>query len=407
MTQASLFDMAPPTLSVSQITAHIRQMFDVDDVLPDVWLEGEISNWRPAASGHIYFTMKDDGAGIRCVIWRSTRRRLAYLPRQDGEAIVAHGRVSVYEAGGTYQFYVDEVKPAGKGALYLQFEQLKQQLAAEGLFDAERKQPLPPFPRRIGIVTSAKAAALKDILNVLSRRYPLAEAILSPTPVQGADAPPQIIKALRALLALQPPVDVILLARGGGSIEDLWAFNDEALARFVADCPLPVVTGVGHETDFTIVDFVADRRAPTPSAAAEVAAPDIDELRGRLAGFRLQFTTSAQKQLDEAKAGLQEAALSLRQLSPQTQIDNYRQQIDERLNAVKSAVGHALALRREQFAGVTARLHTLNPQATLARGYAIVQKAERVVSSVGDVSGGDRLSIIVKDGSFTVNVEDA
>ena len=199
MLQSSLFDFQPPSLTVSVLTSHIRDLFDLDETLQDVWVEGEISNWSPAHSGHIYFTLKDAAASIRCVVWRSTARRLSYRPRGNGEAVLAHGRVSVYEVGGVYQLYVYDLEPIGQGALYIQFERLKHQLAEEGLFDEDRKQPLPAFPRRIGIVTSPGAAALRDMLNVLARRFPLAEVILSPAPVQGNDAPPKIVKALKSL----------------------------------------------------------------------------------------------------------------------------------------------------------------------------------------------------------------
>jgi exodeoxyribonuclease VII large subunit len=239
--QPSLFDdLAPRVYSISAITAYIKQRFEVDLTLKDLWLEGEISNWRQAASGHVYFTLKDPEASIRCVMWRSTVPRLSYLPAGDGDAVLAHGHVSVYELSGQYQFYVDDLEPVGLGALHAQFEQLKASLTEEGLFDEERKRPLPVFPCRIGLVTSPIGAALRDILNVLRRRYPLAEVILSPTQVQGEEAPPQIVRALQALGTVEG-VDVIIMARGGGSLEDLWAFNDERVARAVATSPIPVV----------------------------------------------------------------------------------------------------------------------------------------------------------------------
>ncbi|OQY33240.1 MAG: exodeoxyribonuclease VII large subunit [Anaerolineaceae bacterium 4572_5.2] len=360
--QPSLFDFKPPALSVSVLTSHIRNLFDLDTTLQDVWVEGEISNWSPAHSGHIYFTLKDAGASIRCVIWRSTARRLSYRPVGNGEAVLAHGRVSVYEVGGTYQLYVNDLEPVGQGALYAQFERLKRQLSDEGLFDEDRKQPLPAFPRRIGIVTSARAAALRDILNVLARRFPLIEVILSPTPVQGSDAPPKIVKALKTLTALTPPPDVIILARGGGSIEDLWAFNDETVARSVAGSPIPIISGVGHETDFTIADFAADRRAPTPSAAAEVAVPDADELRRMVAGYRYQFVTVAGATVAEKRASLQDALWRLQRLSPQTQVDTRRQQIDDTAAHIRRALRHTLDLRQEQLGSALARLEALNPK---------------------------------------------
>ena len=229
---------------VSQITSYIKELFDSDYALQDLWLEGEVSNYSRAASGHVYFTLKDEEAQIRCVMWRSQVAHWAYLP-QNGEAIIAHGRISIYEAGGLYQLYVDNIQPAGAGLLYLQFEALRERLAAEGLFDAERKRPLPTFPRRLGVVTSPTAAALRDIVNVLRRRYALVEVVLSPTLVQGDEAPSQIVAAIQALNE-HVDVDAIIVARGGGSLEDLWAFNDERVARAIYASRAPVVTGVGH-----------------------------------------------------------------------------------------------------------------------------------------------------------------
>ena len=330
MHQPTLFDYSPRVLTVRAINGYIRQKFEADPNLQDVWLEGEISNWKRAASGHIYFTLKDSEASIRCVIWRSQANRLLYMPQRDGEAVLAHGRISVYEVGGNYQFYVDDLEPAGQGALQAEFERIKNRLSEEGLFDPELKRSLPQFPQKIGVVTSSDAAALRDILNVLRRRYPIAEVILSPTPVQGEDVAKQIIAALSAVA--QQPVDVIILSRGGGSLEDLWAFNDEALARAIAACPVPVVTGIGHEIDFTIADFVADVRAPTPSAAAELATPDKLELKERLADQQAVLAQYTQEIVAKNRVDLRNLQWALDRLSPRTQIDRFRQQIDTLVN---------------------------------------------------------------------------
>jgi len=400
--QASLFEnFAPRVYSVSGITAYIKERMEVDLTLRDLWLEGEISNWRPAPSGHVYFTLKDPGASIRCVMWRSTLPRLSYLPGGDGEAVLAHGHVSVYEPNGQYQFYVDQLEPVGLGALQAQFEQLKARLAREGLFDEARKRALPAFPRRIGVVTSPVGAALRDILNVLRRRYPLAEVILSPTPVQGEEAPPQIVSALQALSRIEN-LDVIILARGGGSLEDLWAFNDERVARAVAASPVPVVCGVGHETDFTIADFVADLRAPTPSAAAELVTPDRDELARRLSADVAQLAAGVGEAILRRRHMLISETRALRQLSPQAWIVQRRQRVDDLSRVAQTAIGHRVALYNEQVNGLSRRLSALNPEATLARGYAIVRRREdaHVVSRVEQVSPGDRLSVRVSDGEF-------
>ncbi len=402
--QLSLFDLPPRVFTVSAINAYIRQKFEADLTLQDLWLEGEISNWKRAASGHIYFTLKDAQASLRCVIWRSQARRLIYIPQRDGEAVLAHGKISVYEAGGNYQFYVDDLEPAGEGILYAQFERLKARLSAEGLFEAELKQSLPPFPRRIGLVTSPDGAALRDILNVLRRRYPLARVILSPTPVQGETAPPQIIAALEAIS--RQVVDVIILARGGGSLEDLWAFNDEKLARAIVACPIPVVTGVGHEIDFTIADFVADLRAPTPSAAAELVTPDSLELKQLLYHHQLALVDAAQQLVTTTRTRLQARQWALERLSPQAQINNDRQRIDGLLNRAGRALQHQLSLHQERVNTLAAQLETLNPQATLTRGYAIVQKGQTVVTQTGQVRPGDDISIQVSDGQFEATVSE-
>ncbi len=384
--------------SVTEINRRIRNLIESDSTLKDVWVEGEISNWRPASSGHVYFTLKDTAASIRCVIWRSQAERLSYSPQHEGEAVQAHGKISVYEAGGNYQFYVDDLAPAGLGALHAQFERIKQRLAAEGLFDPDLKRPLPRFPRTIGIVTSPQAAALRDILNVLRRRYPVARVIIAPTAVQGEAAPPQLVAALQAIT--RQPVDVIILARGGGSLEDLWAFNHESVARAIAASPMPVVCGVGHETDFTIADFVADVRAPTPSAAAEMVSPDGVELRRALLGCRLALTEETRQVVANARAQVKQRQWALARLSPLAHINNSRQQVDGLLRRAERSLQHRLALHRHQVENLAGRLAALNPQATLNRGYAIVQKGPQVVSRVGQVAPGDLLVIKLQDGEF-------
>lgn len=404
MYQSSLFDLAPRVWTVSAINAYIRQKFETDLTLQDLWLEGEISNWKQAASGHIYFTLKDAGASIRCVIWRSSARQLIYRPQREGEAVLAHGRISVYEVGGNYQFYVDDLEPTGQGALQAEFERIKAHLAAEGLFESELKQSLPQFPKRIGVVTSPDGAALRDILNVLRRRYPIAQVILSPTQVQGDTAPSQIIAAL-AVVARQP-VDVIILTRGGGSLEDLWAFNDETLARTIAACPVPIVTGIGHEIDFTIADFVADMRAPTPSAAAELVSPDKFELKRLLSDHQFTLVEHTQRVIAAARANLQQQLWTLERLSPQVHINNYRQRIDTLVSNANQTLRHQLALQRQRIKALGSQLETLNPYATLTRGYAIVQKGQTVITRANQVSQDDKIVIKVSDGEFGATVSE-
>jgi exodeoxyribonuclease VII large subunit len=310
--------------------------------------------------------------------------------------------VSVYPARGVYQLYVDQLRPAGLGDLHAQFEELRDRLRAEGLFDTERKRPCPPFPRVLGVVTSPHAAALRDVLNVLRRRYPLAQVLLAPALVQGEQAPAQIVSALQVLDA-RDDVDVILLVRGGGSLEELWAFNDERVARAIAACRHPIISGVGHETDFTITDFVADLRAPTPSAAAELAVPDRDELQQRIQAWAGQLESTMNRFQRQAREALLQQQRALQRLSPQARIDTDRQRVDELVRRGGRALAHALSLHRSGVAGFHARLVALSPDATLRRGYAIVRQANSrdVVRSVQQVQRGDRLAIQVQDGEFS------
>ncbi len=356
--------------SVAELTSYIRQMFEQDDRLQDLWVEGEVSNMRRAASGHCYFTLKDGGAQLACVMWNSAAQRQPILP-QDGVAILAHGTVGVYPDRGAYQLYADRVRPVGIGDLYRRFELLKAKLEAEGLFAVERKRPLPAFPRRIGVVTSADAAAFQDVLNVLRRRDPLVEVILSPSLVQGVEAPAQIVRALDRLNA-RDDIDVILVCRGGGSIEDLWAFNDEAVARAIVTSRVPVVSGVGHETDFTIADFAADLRAPTPSAAAEVLTPDAAELQYGLERASRQLSQSFGEYLQAQRDSLDDQTRVLRQLSPLTRVRAYRQRIDDWSSRMASTQRGRLALLRERVASRQRALIAASPQAILERGYALV-----------------------------------
>ena len=390
--------------TVSQLTGHIRRLIEDEPALSDLWVEGEVSNFSRASSGHCYFTLKDAGAQVGCVMWRNVARRQDYMP-VGGDLVLAHGRVGVYEAGGRYQFYVDRLQPAGVGDLYRQFELLKARLEAEGLFAPERKRPLPRFPRRIGLVTSPAAAALRDIVNVLGRRYPLAEVLLAPTPVQGDAAPPRIVAALEALNARED-VDVIIVARGGGSLEDLWAFNDERVARAVAASRVPVICGVGHETDFSLADFSADVRAPTPSAAAELVAPDRAELRAQVAALTMAQVAALRRTVEERRWHLAEQMRTLRRLSPAVRLAQARQRTDDLLGRAEAAVRHSLTLRRERLDGLSGHLVGVSPLGTLERGYAIVSHRETgaVVCSVEQVTPGDVLGVRVADGEFEARV---
>ncbi len=390
--------------TVSQLTGYIRRLLEEDPALEGIWVEGEVSNFSRAASGHCYFTLKDAGAQLGCVLWRSLADAQDRFP-SDGDLILARGRVGVYEAGGRYQLYVDAIEPAGLGDLYLQFEQLRAQLEAEGLFRPELKQPLPRFPRSIGIVTSPQAAALQDILNVLARRYPAAEVLLSPTLVQGEEAPEQIVAAIGALEAVGG-VDVIIVARGGGSLEDLWAFNDERVARAIAASPIPIVCGVGHETDYSLADLVADMRAPTPSAAAELATPDQLELKGLLAALSLALTEALESATESRRWRLAEQVRALRHLSPAARLAQARQRVDDMQDRGAAAMRHSLVLRRERLGGLVGQLGGVSPAATLERGYAVVRRRDTgaVVGSVSQVAAGDELDVRVVDGVIGADV---
>ena len=392
------------TWTVGTLTRQIQELLESDPELGDVWLSGEISNVTRSSAGHLYFTLKDASAAIRCVMWRSAVEKVTWQPAQ-GAGALAHGRVSVYAAQGYYQLVVDQLRPAGLGDLYSRFEQLREQLRAEGLFDAAHKRPLPQLPKVLGIVTSPQAAALRDVLNVIRRRYPLVRIRLAPTLVQGATAPPQIVAALQAIDA-DDEVDAILVVRGGGSLEELWAFNDEQVARAIFACRHPVVVGVGHETDSTIADFVADVRAPTPSAAAELAVPDQAELRQRVGVCARQLEQALHSRLSLARQAADQQRRTLQRLSPQARIEAQRQQVDDLSQRAGRSLGHALALYHSQLAGLQARLAALSPLAVLERGYAIVRQQETgaIVRQVEQVAPGDRLSVRVQDGEFGATV---
>ncbi len=389
--------------TVSELSRYIRQMFESDPLLKDIWVQGEISNLSRPSSGHIYFTIKDKQSALKVVMWRSQAQRLR-IQIQDGMSVEIHGSLGVYETGGTYQLYADLIRPVGQGALFRQFILLKEKLEAEGLFDPERKRAIPPFPKKIGVVTSPSGAALRDILQTLQRRYPLAEVILAPTAVQGEEAPPGIIAAIRALNSYTQP-DVILLARGGGSIEDLWAFNDEGVARAVAASQAPIISGIGHETDFTIADFVSDLRAPTPTAAAEHAVPNrldlstaVNEMYQRL----LRARHNLQSRNREIVLNLNRR-LALR--SPQSRLRTDRQRVDEWLHRCSQSVINQIRLSRIHLNGLVNNLYNLNPKAVLKRGYAIVWREDgSLLRTAKQVYHDEQLRVQMNDGNFPARV---
>ncbi len=429
-------------LTITQLTAHVTSLFEHDELLRDVWVLAEVSRWTRAGSGHIYFSMKDSGAVINAVMWRGNAHRHAWLPN-EGDQVLAHGHVTVYPERGQYQFYADEIRPAGRGQLYAQFEALKERLAGEGLFEAARKRPIPAAPRRLGIVTSQSAAAFQDVLRVLRQRWPLAEAVLFPTQVQGAEAPGQIVAALAAansftgragspgafssedltelpLLSTgngsgffdsaveeaergERYLDTILLVRGGGSIEDLWAFNEEVVAYAVAGSKVPVVTGIGHETDFTIADFVADLRAPTPTGAAVAATPDRWEMLDGVRQTRLWLLRAGLEEVSGRRVQWRELRRRLARGAPLRQIDLARQRLDEVEERLRRVTASELRRRKEQLESGKARLEGLNPSGVLSRGYSIVQKGDgAVVSAPGQTTIGERLLVRSAGGAYPV-----
>ena len=390
----------PAIYSVSQLSSHTRQTLERDSVLQDLWVSGEVANLARPGSGHSYFSIRDGKATMRCVMFRNSRG-MHFL--DNGAAIILHGRVSIYEQRGDLQIIADIAQPEGVGELQLKLEQLKLELEQQGLFDESRKRELPRFPKQIAVVTSPTGSVWHDIQNVIRRRYPLVELAIAPAPVQGEDAAPAIAESLHAA-GNEPGVDVVIVARGGGSLEDLWAFNEEAVARAIFACPVPVVSAVGHETDYTIADLVADLRAPTPSAAAELVVPDRTEL--------MAFAVAAAQGMDASitrrlSAGIDTTKqLEGRLHSALPDLDVLRMQIDDRLKSARRTLAHVLTLNAERVQGFRLRLDSLSPRDTLRRGYAIVQRKNdgSVISASSEVTTGDDIDITLTDGELEAKV---
>jgi exodeoxyribonuclease VII large subunit len=448
MSQASLFNLMPErhVWKVSELTERIRDL--IETAFPDVWVEGEVSNFRAAQSGHLYFTLKDARAQIRCVCFRDQVRGLKFRP-EDGLHITVRGSLGVYEPRGEYQIYVSHIEPVGLGALQLAFEQLKKRLEEEGLFDEERKKPLPVLPRRIGVITSPTGAAIRDILRVLKRRFPNVYVLLFPVKVQGEGAAPEIVEALRYFTRAKA-ADVLILARGGGSLEDLWAFNEEIVARAIAASAIPVITGVGHETDFTIADFVADLRAPTPSAAAEIVVRSRQEFERHIAEYerrlvhRMRYLLSEwrhevrdlqthrgfrqlevllrrrRQQLDELSSSLAvglrlrlattlqrltRASTRLASFDLRLWMSRWRAVLDQRRMELRVAVDRLLIGKRRAWQISTLQLEERSPLALLERGYAIAYDASGIVlRSPDQVALGDDIRVRLARGSLDATV---
>lgn len=389
--------------TISRLNREAREL--LESGLQTLWLEGELSNLAQPASGHIYFSLKDADAQVRCAMFRTRRQSVSFRPTA-GMQVLVRGRVSLYEPRGDFQVIVDRMEEAGAGALQRAFEALKAKLAAEGLFAEADKRPLPSLPRRIGVVTSPSGAAIRDVVSVLSRRFPAIPVIVYPVPVQGEGAAERIVAALRTA-AERAECDVLLLVRGGGSIEDLWAFNDEGLARAIRACPIPVVSGVGHEIDFTIADFVADRRAPTPSAAAELVVPDRRELRAHLARLARGLQRLMGNHLERADARFRGLLARLRPLQPGRRIEQQGQRLDELEQRLRRAwmARHSEAATR--ISSAARALNAVSPLATLTRGYAIVTRTgqERPVVDATTLEIGDSVEARFASGNATLKVE--
>ncbi len=398
-------EAADALFSVSDLNAHIKRVLECDPILSDIAVTGEISNFKLASSGHCYFSLKDEVAQIECKLWRSAAQNLSFRP-QSGDRVMALGSVDFYPTRGNTSLIVRELHFAGQGAQFEAFLRLKTQLEAEGLFDESRKKPLPVMPRTIGVVTSPTGAVIRDILNVLARRYPLAQVVLIPSAVQGFGAPPDLVRALHFAEAWGE-LDVVIMARGGGSAEDLWCFNDEELARTAADFSLPLVSAIGHETDFTILDFVADRRAPTPSAAAELVAPDMRALLGHVTGLKGRMVGAIEGDVRLARQKLDFIKRSRAFSLPSERLESERERVQSLKSRAQVASEAHVKIGVQRLNGLKAQLRALDPKRVLERGYAILSDAQTgtIVSALEQVAPGQRLVVTLQKGQFHVAVE--
>ena len=392
-------------ITVSELNEYLKMLFEYDEILRNIYIKGEISNFtNHYKTGHFYFSLKDAGGSVRAVMFRGNASKLKFKP-ENGMRVIVGGRVSVFPREGQYQIYVDVMEPDGIGALYMAYEQLRAKLEAEGLFSADRKKPLPRMPKRIGIVTSPTGAAIRDMLHIAGRRFPSAEIVLYPALVQGAEAPASIMRGIRYFNVKQT-VDVLIVGRGGGSIEDLWAFNDENLVRTVAASEIPIISAVGHETDFTLCDFAADLRAPTPSAAAELAVPDREELLAFLKQTEERIGLAMSRCLARGRDRLALLSSSRMLSDPMAFIDDKRMALLIEERALHTKMERILAAKRAEFQYKTAKLEALNPLAVVARGYsAVFDRKGVLIKSVSQLRKGDEISFSLTDGKVSALVE--
>lgn len=390
-------------LSVGQLTTHIKEKLESDFLLSNVWVKGEVSNFKHHSSGHMYFTLKDKTSALRCIMFKSRNNSLNFKP-QEGMAVIARGYVNVYERDGQYQLYIEEMQPDGVGVLYTAFTQLKEKLEREGLFEPRHKRPLPTFPRKVGVITSLTGAAIRDIITVMTRRYPQVHVIIIPVAVQGDIAPLQIADAIK-LAHLPGDLDLLIVGRGGGSIEELWAFNTEIVARSIFESKIPVISAVGHETDFTIADFVADRRAPTPSAAAEIAVPDLRELEKYLDNLRRRMMISIKNNVSALKERVRRAMENQVLKRPKDELYRKMQDLDYLTKRLGQATLGQVNSKKSNLILQLSRLDDLSPLATLKRGYAILREPNGLaVKETKRLKAGDRVEVIISDGTVDCTV---
>lgn len=391
-------------VTVSELTNYIKGKMENDPILRNIWIKGEISNFKHHSSGHMYFTLKDEGAALRAIMFRSRNRELLFKP-DSGMGVLARGYISLFERDGQYQLYVDEMQPDGIGALHLAYMQLKEKLEKEGLFAIERKKGLPFLPRKVGVVTSPTGAAVRDIINVMQRRFPKTHIIIMPVAVQGEEAPGQIARGIEIVNGIDG-IDVIIVGRGGGSIEELWAFNTEVVARSIYASRIPVISAVGHETDYTIADFVADHRAPTPSAAAEMAVPDRKEMVRHIFNLRDRLNNAVIAKLQSEKKRLG-ACLTRPSFSrPKERVYRHNQELDYLIRRLGQATATQMSNRKNELALNATKLNTLSPLATLERGYGICRTIPEggVISAINQVEPGQNIEVVLRDGLLECSV---
>lgn len=393
----------PTVYSVSQLNSYVKRALDSDENLAHIFIMGEISNFKAHYSGHLYMTIKDDAAAVKAVMFAGNAARLRFKP-ENGLKVLIFGTVTLYQKDGSFQLYINDMQPDGLGALNLAFSQLKEKLSKEGLFEESRKKPLPLFPSRVGVITSATGAAIQDIISVLGRRFPAAEVIIKPVLVQGDNAAPDIANAIK-LFNERSAADVLIVGRGGGSIEDLWAFNEEVVARAVADSVIPIISAVGHETDYTICDFAADLRAPTPSAAAELCVPDALELKSYLLSQKQHIFTLVKSGVSSEREHLSAIEKSGVLKNPLAKINDSREELSQISEKLISLSAGALGEQKNKLSVIAGKLDALSPLSVISRGYSIVYKDNNTITSVNNIKKGDNVSVRLSDGSFFATVE--